>query len=115
MSHTLWVRPMPKELPPPVAFSPAFKNAVADAFYRDGMDGSIPREKMVLKGDQRTLAVLIGMRAGRRDSSDVRKDVATMIEMLNDNPNGVEIWIGEWDKYGGPEPVEGEYEEGEID
>src|SRR3954464_15084392 len=108
MSFSLWARPAPREIPPPVGFSTTFKYAVAKLLYRDGHDGSIRRDILHVPANKHTFALLDGMIAASAEGNEMHHDAMKFRGMLDDNAQGVEIWIGDWNDYGDTEPVDDE-------
>lgn len=111
MSFSLFARPAPVNVPAPVYFGPSFKFAVAEVFYRDGNDGSLRRDILLIENTSRNYAILDGMIAATGKGNEVHKDAMKLRQMLDDNPQGVEIWIGDWNDHGDTEPVDDEPDE----
>jgi hypothetical protein len=107
MSFSLWARPAPRDIPAPTYFSPQFKFAVAEAFFRDGHDGSMRRDILHVMPTVRNFAILDGMIAAS-GKGDFHDDAMKFRGMLDDNAQGIEIWIGDWNDHGGPEPEDDE-------
>jgi hypothetical protein len=103
----LFARPAPKEVPAPTYFSAGFKFAIAESLYRDGHDGSLRRDIMLVKPDKWTYALLDGMLAAS-GKGEFREDVMKFRHLLDDNPQGIEIWIGDWNDHGDTEPEDDE-------
>jgi hypothetical protein len=91
MSFDLWARPLPKHRPEPEAFY-SLKHAIAQRFLNH--DGSLRTEPFVV-----TKAEIGPWLEGVRDAgtNEAREAATRLLELLEENPQGVELWIGDHD------------------
>lgn len=75
---------------------------IAEAFFNDGYDGSMRRDILVIVDDIPTQRTIQGMMAA--GNKEIKEDARKLRDMLRADPQGVEIWIGDWNDHGGPEP-----------
>ncbi len=92
MSFLMHARPAPTELPEPETFL-SLKYAVAKRWF--GHDGSLRGDYITVTKEQ--LDFLHGVAAA--GAKDVKKEAAALIRMINENPQGVQVWIGEPDDF----------------
>jgi hypothetical protein len=91
MSFDLWARPAPRDVPEPTSFYDA-KWVIAE-LIGNGLDGSCRTGKAVVGAE--AIPYLVGARAGRGRDSDSYKSFTELIDLIRDNPQGVEMWIGD--------------------
>jgi hypothetical protein len=108
----LWAVKVPEERPSPIGFYEAKHILVMFGLFGDN-DGSLKSEKIRIVPDTATHDALVNfLRGACAASSDIAAStlaIAKLNAMLQDvenNPNGVDLWIGDWDDHGDPEPEE---------
>lgn len=90
MSFNLWARPVPADQPESVGLY-ALKHTVAKRFW--GQDGSLRSDTVRLTVDM--LDYLRGVRDG--SVAETKEAAQALIDLLEANPQGVDLWIGESD------------------
>jgi hypothetical protein len=92
MSFMMHARPAPVNLPEATTFV-SLKHAVASRWF--GHDGSLRGDYITVGRGQ--LDFLHGIAAAAGE--DVKEEAIELIRLINDNPQGVHVWIGEHDDY----------------
>jgi hypothetical protein len=92
MSFLMYARPAPINLPEPESFL-SLKFAVASRWF--GHDGSLRGDYITVGRKQ--LDFLHGIAAAA--SPDVKEEARTLIRLINENPQGVQVWIGDEDDF----------------
>lgn len=93
MSFSMYARPAPINLPEPESFL-GLKHAVASRWF--GHDGSLRGDYITIGTKQ--LDFLLGIAAAA--SKDVKEEALVLVQMIRENPQGVQVWIGEHDDFG---------------
>ncbi len=90
MSFMMWARPRPKVVPDPVGFT-QLKYVIRELGLL-AHDGSCREGPYVLTPD--LIPYFQGVAAA--GSRETKTEAATMVDMLRANPQGVLMWIGDW-------------------
>lgn len=103
MSFNLWACPIPDERPSPRSLY-GIKHVLARAGYLYGEnDGSLRTSEILFhKSDKRLMGFLHGLQ--HSSFQEIRECANTLFEMIEQNENGVRVWIGDWSDHGDPEP-----------
>lgn len=88
MSFSLFARPAPTDAPEPVYLG-QLKHKMARRYW--GHDGSLRTGCVRISRDD--LSYLEGVRDGA--TGDTKEDADKLISMIRENPQGVDIWIGD--------------------
>lgn len=93
MSFSMWARPVPKDRPEPESFY-----ALKWAFVERGRglfdgDGSLRSGPVVITED----GLGDWLRGVRDGGGDASEEATRLLRLLEANPQGVEIWIGDSD------------------
>ena len=92
MSFMMHARPAPINQPEPETFL-CLKYAVAQRWF--GHDGSLRGDYITVTKEQLDFLHGIAAAAGK----DVQDEAVQLIRMIHDNPQGVQVWIGEHDDF----------------
>lgn len=92
MSFLMYARPAPVSVPEPTTFI-SLKYAIASRWF--GHDGSLRGDYITVTKEQTDF--LYGIAAAA--PADVKEEARTLIQLICDNPQGVQVWIGERDDY----------------
>lgn len=88
MSFSMYGRPAPVDRPEAVELGQV-KRRLSHRLW--GHDGSLRSEPVTI--DRSLLPYLEGMRDGAQ--GELRRDVELLIALIDANPQGVELWIGD--------------------
>ena len=102
MSLSMYMKVVPKEQPPPVDIT-GFKHVFARRFL--GNDGSLRSEPYEIKNNHRAVVVpwLEGYIAGAT-VRNAKEDALRLLSAIQQNPQGVVVWVGDWMDYSDIEP-----------
>lgn len=90
MSFSMFARPLPTNRPDPTDLG-SMKYAIAREFLDH--DGSLRTDPFTV--GKELIPFLRGVRAAAARS--VAEDADMLIDLIEANPQGVELWIGDWD------------------
>lgn len=90
----MYARPLPTE-PPPAEFE-QLKYVFGRRYWNH--DGTLPGLPIIIKPGAKMNAYLQGLRDAN-PNSDLSSEVLTMIALLDENPQGISVWIGNEDDH----------------
>lgn len=92
MSFLMYARPVPRQKLKVLQFN-QLKYVVAKSWF--GHDGSLRSEYKVL--GEESIKFLKGVVAARQEGDEVHKEALELIDLIERNPQGVKLWIGDED------------------